>query len=69
MTCRVIKPFEALAPMEFNRPRLFQPGDILENVDYASGELALFQISGHGDSTVYQLPIEEFKQYITIVSF
>jgi hypothetical protein len=53
--------------MEFNRPRLFQAGDILENVDYASGEAALF--SAPGDATVYQLPIEEFKQYITVISF
>jgi hypothetical protein len=50
-------------------PRVFEPGDILEDVDYASGEVALFSLSGDEDRTLYQLPIEEFKQYVTVISF
>jgi hypothetical protein len=50
-------------------PRVFEPGDVLENVDYASGEIALFSLSGADDRTLYQLPIDEFKNYVTVVSF
>jgi hypothetical protein len=67
MTCRVIKRFVAYSPIEPSPPRVFKPGDVLENVDYASGEAALF--SPHGDPTLYQLPIEKFKRYITVINF
>jgi len=53
--------------MEPSVPKVFKPGDILENVDYASGEAALF--SSPGDPTLYQLPIEKFKRYITVINF
>jgi hypothetical protein len=69
MTCRVIKTFVARPPMDPLPPRVFEPGDILEDVDYASGEVALFSVSGDEDRTLYQLPIEEFKQYVTVISF
>jgi hypothetical protein len=58
MTCRVIKPFVAHAAMEENSPRLFEPGDILDNVDYASGEVALFGLSGDAGGTLYQMELE-----------
>jgi hypothetical protein len=69
MTCRVINPFVARPPFPPDRPKVFHPGDVLENVDYASGELALFQLSGSGDQTLYQLPVDQFKQFTEVVSF
>jgi hypothetical protein len=66
MTCVVVKTFEARSPFEPNPPKLFRPGDILENVTYASGEMAIFQLGGSPDP-LYQLPIKEFEHFIEII--
>jgi hypothetical protein len=69
MTCRVIKRFEARPPFEPNLLRVFRPGEVLENVDYCSGEMAIFQLADHADQAMYQLPIKKFKGCIKVITF
>jgi hypothetical protein len=69
MTCRVIKTFRAWPPGEPNRSRLFQIGEVLENVEYASGAVSLFEVSGAPEPSMYQMPMDEFQQFTEVINF
>jgi hypothetical protein len=67
MRSRVVTAFRAVRPADPSSSRVFEPGDILRHVDYASGAVSLFEPQ---DSTeLYEIPMHEFKQFTELISF